>query len=152
MRLFIVAVALLIAASAAAQTPDQEPIEGQHGAAYVSYGYTSGSSLSLDNLQFDVDLRVPGTVVSFHRTLHRPDWRACRTERRIPDRTHHRVRSSPLPRWLGLRGGCGHREQDWRRDRDSLFRRVRSYVSSIHNHQQGGDGVDELTIGVGARF
>ena len=23
---------------------------------------------------------------------------------------------------------------------------------SIHNHQQGGDGPDELTIGVGARF
>ena len=55
--------ALLIPIGATAQTP--APVEGQHGAAYVSYGYTSGSSASLDNLQFDLDLVLPGNVVSF---------------------------------------------------------------------------------------
>ena len=42
-----------------------EPVEGEHGAAYVSYGFTGGSEASLDNLQFDLDLALPGTVVSF---------------------------------------------------------------------------------------
>ena len=30
-----------------------------------SYGYTSGAAASLDSLQFDFDLSLPGTVVSF---------------------------------------------------------------------------------------
>ena len=60
-----VLLALLIPAGASAQTPAPEPVEGQHGAAYVSYGYASRASASLDNLQFDVDLRLPGTVLSF---------------------------------------------------------------------------------------
>ena len=151
MRLFIVAVALLIAASAAAQTPDQEPIEGQHGAAYVSYGYTSGSSLSLDNLQFDVDLRVPGTVVSFtghftdqtgvhvgpsagyqigpitvfgrHLFLVGSDYAAAAA---IGNKTGGGI-EVPLPKGAVLRLG-------------------------LHNHQQVSGAVDELTIGVGARF
>ena len=87
-----VLLALLIPAGASAQTPDPTPVEGKHGAAYVSYGYTSGSSASLDNLQFDVDLQVPGTVVSVYRPLHRPDRRARRTDRRVSGRPHYRVR------------------------------------------------------------
>ena len=57
--------ALLIPAVASAQTPTPTPIEGKHGAAYVSYGYTEAVSPSLDNLQFDLDVVIPGTVLSF---------------------------------------------------------------------------------------
>ena len=73
MRLAFVALALFIPVGALAQTPDPEPVEGQQGAVYVSYGYTSGAAASLDQLQFDVDVAVPGTVLSF--TGHFTDQR-----------------------------------------------------------------------------
>ena len=147
-----VLLALLIPAVASAQTPDPTPVEGKHGAAYVSYGYTSGSSASLDNLQFDVDLQVPGTVVSFtghftdqtgvhvgptgayqvgpitvfgrHLFLVGSDYAAAAA---IGNKTGGGF-EVPLPKGAILRLG-------------------------LHNYQQGqGSGVHELTIGVGARF
>ena len=101
MKAFIAALALLIAVPAAAQTPDPTPVEGQHGAAYVSYGYTSGSSASLDNLQFDVDLAVPGTVVSF--TGHFTDQTGVHVGPTggLPDRPDQHLRPAPV---LGGRG------------------------------------------------
>ena len=151
MKTFIVAAALLITAPAAAQTPDQEPIEGEHGAAYVSYGFTSGSEASLDNLQFDLDLAVPGTVVSFtghftdqtglhvgptggyqigpinifgrHLFLVGADDAAAAA---IGNKTGGGI-EVPLPKGAVLRLG-------------------------LHKHQKGDSSVDEFTIGVGARF
>ena len=143
--------ALLLPAAALAQTPDPAPVEGQHGAAYVSYGYTEGSDVSLDNLQFDVDLAVPGTVLSFtghftdgagvhvgptggysigpinifgrHLFLVGADAAAAAA---IGNKTGGGI-EVPLPKGAVLRLG-------------------------IHGHQHGDKTVDELTIGVGARF
>ena len=47
-----------------AQDTPPDPVEGHHGAAYVSYGHTDGASASVDHLQFDVDVSIPGTVFS----------------------------------------------------------------------------------------
>ena len=152
MRLSIFAVfALCLLAPGSASSQEATPIEGEHGAAYVSYGYIPNSSLSLDNLQFDLDLAVPGTVVSFtghftdqsgvhvgptagyqigpinifgrHLFLVGSDYAAAAA---IGNKTGGGI-EVPLPKGAVLR-------------------------LSIHNHQQGGDGPDELTIGVGARF
>ena len=152
MRLSIFAVfALFLLAPGSASSQEATPIEGEHGAAYVSYGYIPNSSLSLDNLQFDLDLAVPGTVVSFtghftdqsgvhvgptagyqigpinifgrHLFLVGSDYAAAAA---IGNKTGGGI-EVPLPKGAVLR-------------------------LSIHNHQQGGDGPDELTIGVGARF
>ena len=64
-----VLLALLIPAVASAQTPTPapapEPLEGKHGAAYVSYDYSEDTSLSLGKVQFDLDVAVPGTTLSF---------------------------------------------------------------------------------------
>ena len=146
----LVLLVLLISVGASAQEPET-PVEGQHGAAYVSYGYVSGSSLSLDSLQFDVDLSVPGTVLSFtghftdqtgvhlgptgayqigpftvfgrHLFLVGADHAAAAA---IGNKTGGGI-EVPLPRGAILRLG-------------------------LHNHQMGGSGVDEFTIGVGSRF
>ena len=148
---WFVLLALLIAAPAAAQTPDPTPVEGKHGAAYVSYGYTEGMPASLDNVQFDLDLALPGNVVSFtghftdqtgvhlgptgayqigpftvfgrHLFLVGADHAAAAA---IGNKTGGGI-EVPLPRGAVLRLG-------------------------LHNHQMGGSGVDELTVGVGARF
>ena len=107
-------------------------------------------SLSLNNLQFDVDVDVPGTVLSFtghftdsgvhvgptggyqvgpitvfgrHLYLVSADYAAAAA---IGNKTGGGI-EVPLPLGAVLR-------------------------LSIHNHQNGGDGPDELTVGVGARF
>ena len=90
MKRIALALALVImsASLAFAQAPDPVPVEGEHGAAYLSYGYTSGAAASLDNLQFDFDLALPGTVVSVRGPLHRQRRRARRAVRLLPGRTH----------------------------------------------------------------
>ena len=104
MRLSIFAVfALFLLAPGSASSQEATPIEGEHGAAYVSYGYTEGSSPSLDNLQFDLDLVIPGTVVSF--TGHFTDQTGgvhvgptgC-----ISDRPDQHLRSAPVLGGIGL--------------------------------------------------
>ena len=141
--------ALLIAASASAQEPET-PVEGQHGAAYVSYGYTEGSAASLDHVQFDLDVALPGTVISLaghftdsgihagpkasylvgpitlfghHLFLARGNDSAAAA---IGNKTGGGV-EIPLPRGSVLRIG-------------------------LNGHSSDDGAVDELTIGFGARF
>ena len=142
MKTFIVAAALLIAAPAAAQTPDPTPVEGKHGAAYVSYGYTSGSSASLDNIQFDVDLAVPGTVVSF--TGHFTDQTGVHVG---PTAGYQIGPINIFGRHLFLVGAddaaaaaIGNKTGggvEIPMPKGAILR------LSIHNHQKGGEGVDE---------
>ena len=145
------ALALLIPAGASAQTPDPEPVEGQHGAVYVSYGYTVGSSLSLDNLQFDVDLAVPGTVLSF--TGHFTDQTGVHVG---PSAGYQVGPITVFGRHLFLVGADDAAAA-------AIGNKTGGGIAvplpkgavlrlSIHNHQLGGDGVDELTVGIGARF
>ena len=64
--IYVLALALLVLwpqLASAQETPD-DPVEGHHGAAYVSYGYTDGAAASLDHLQFDLDVVIPDTVFS----------------------------------------------------------------------------------------
>ena len=62
---YLLAFALLtVPMTAWGQETPTDPVEGHHGAAYVSYGYTEGAAASLDNLQFDLDVALPGTVIS----------------------------------------------------------------------------------------
>ena len=143
-----VAFALLLAVSASAQ--DQEPVEGHNGAAYVSYGYIAGSSPSLDNLQFDVDLVVPGTVLSFtgHFTdsgVHvGPTGGYQIGPITVFGRHLFLVSGDDLAAAaIGNKTGGGI---DIPLAKGALLR------LSLHNHQNGDGGVDELTIGVGARF
>ena len=145
-----VLMALLIAASASAQTPDN-PVEGQHGSAYVSYGYTEGGSLDLDGLQFDVDLVVPGTVLSF--TGHFTDQTGVHVG---PTGAYQIGPISVFGRHLFLVGSdyaaaaaIGNKTGGGIEVTLPLGAILRL---GFHNHQMGGDGVDELTIGVGARF
>ena len=50
------------------------PLEGEHGAVFVSYGIAAGGGASLDHLQFDVDVSLPGTTVSIAGHFsHAPD-------------------------------------------------------------------------------
>ena len=137
---------------ASAQTPDPTtPVEGQNGAAYVSYGYMSGSRLSLDSLQFDLDLAVPGTVVSF--TGHFTDQSGVHVG---PTGSYQIGPIDIFGRHLFLVGAdhaaaaaIGNKTGggiEVPLPKGAVLR------LSIHNHQNGGDGPDELTIGVGARF
>ena len=151
MKTFIVAAALLIAAPAAAQTPDPTPVEGKHGAAYVSYGYTSGSSASLDNLQFDLDLALPGTVVSF--SGHFTDQTGAHIG---PTGSYQIGPIRVFGRHLFLVGGdelaaaaIGNKTGGGIEVplADGAVLRL-----GLHKHQQGDSSVDEFTIGVGARF
>ena len=144
-----IALALLIAVSASAQ--DQEPVEGHNGAAYVSYGYIAGSSPSLDNLQFDVDLVVPGTVLSF--TGHFTDQTGVHVG---PTGAYQIGPITVFGRHLFLLGGdelaaaaIGNKTGggiELPLPKGAILR------LGLHNHQNGDGGVDELTIGVGARF
>ena len=150
MRTALLALALLIPAGASAQTPET-PVEGQHGAAFVSYGYTSGSSLSLDNLQFDLDLVIPGTVLSF--TGHFTDQNGVHVG---PSGGYQVGPINIFGRHLFLVGAdeaaaaaIGNKTGggvEIPLPKGAILR------LSIHNHQLGGDGPDELTVGVGARF
>ena len=136
---------------ASAQDTPTDPVEGHHGAAYVSYGYAEGSSASLDNVQFDVDLSLPGTVVSF--TGHFTDQSGVH----IGPSTSYQIGPISLfgrhlflvgsddaaARAIGNKTGGGI---EIPLPRGAILR------LGLHNHQMGEDGVDELTIGVGARF
>ena len=144
-----VLLALLLPAGASAQAP--VPVEGQHGAAYVSYGIASGEPFSLNNLQFDVDLAVPGTVLSF--TGHFTD----QTGAHVGPTGGYQVgpitvfgrhlflvgADDAAARAIGNKTGGG---VEIPLPRGAMLR------LSLHNHQNGDGGVDELTIGVGARF
>ena len=151
MRLLIVAVALLIPVGAWAQTPDPEPVEGQQGAVYVSYGYTSGAAASLDQLQFDVDVAVPGTVLSF--TGHFTDQTGVHVG---PTGAYQIGPITVFGRHLFLLGGdelaaaaIGNKTGggiEVPLPKGAILR------LGLHNYQKGYAGVDELTIGVGARF
>ena len=56
------------------QDPMQAPLEGEHGSVFVSYGIAAGGGASLDHLQFDVDVSLPGTTVSIAGHFsHAPD-------------------------------------------------------------------------------
>ena len=85
--LLALALSLLWPQTALAQDTPADPVEGQHGAAYVSYGYAAGGNLSLNNLQFDVDLRVPRHGAVVYRPFHRPERRARRATSVVPGRT-----------------------------------------------------------------
>ena len=144
-----VLLALFIPAAASAQDP--APVEGQHGAAYVSYGYTDGGSLDLDGLQFDVDLSVPGTVLSF--TGHFSDQSGVHVG---PTSSYQVGPITVFGRHLFLVGGdelaaaaIGNKTGGGIEVSLPLGAVLRL---GLHNHQMGGDGPDELTIGVGARF
>ena len=146
---WVALLALLIPAGATAQDPT--PVEGEHGAAYVSYGYTAESRLSLDHLQFDVDLAVPGTVVSV--TGHFTDQTGLHVG------PTGAVQIGPITvfgRHLFLVGGdelaaaaIGNKTGggiDVPLPKGAILR------LGLHGHQNGAQTVDELTIGVGARF
>ena len=146
-----VLLALLIPAGASAQTPAPEPVEGHHGAAYVSYGYAAGGNLSLDNVQFDLDLVIPGTVVSF--TGHFTDQSGVHVG---PSGSYQVGPVTVFGRHLFLVGGdelaaaaIGNKTGGGIEVPlfDGAILRL-----SLHQHQMGDGGVDELTIGVGARF
>ena len=154
MRLLIVALALLLPAGAWAQAPapDPAPVEGEHGAAYVSYGYTEGSDVSLDNLQFDVDLDVPGTVLSF--TGHFTDQTGAHVG---PTGSYDIGPISVFGRHLFLVSGdeaaaaaIGNKTGGGIEVPLPLGGAVLRL--GLHGHQNGSKTVDELTIGVGARF
>ena len=147
----IFAVLALFFLSAPSIAQEAQPIEGEHGAAYVSYGYTEGSRLSLDNLQFDVDLVVPGTVLSF--TGHFTD----RTGVHVGPTASYQI--GPINifgRHLFLVSGdeaaaaaIGNKTGGGLEvplPKGAVLR------LSLHQHQNGGAGVDEFTVGVGARF
>ena len=134
-----------------AQDTPPDPVEGHHGAAYVSYGYAAGGNLSLDNLQFDVDLSVPGTVLSF--TGHFTDQSGVH----VGPSTSYQVgpitvfgrhlflvgSDDAAARAIGNKTGGGI---EIPLPRGAILR------LGLHNHQMGEDSVDELTIGFGARF
>ena len=153
-RLILSAVAaavwcLMAPGFAMAQEPS--PVEGEHGAAYVSYGYTSGSDVSLDNLQFDVDLVIPGTVVSF--TGHFTDQTGVHVG---PTGAYQLGPITVFGRHLFLVSGdelaaaaIGNKTGggiEVPLPKGAILR------LGLHNHQMGSAGVDELSIGVGARF
>ena len=144
-----VLLALFIPEAASAQ--EQTPVEGQHGAAYVSYGHASGAPFSLDHLQFDVDVAVPGTVLSF--TGHFTDQTGAHVG---PTGAYQVGPITVFGRHLFLVGGdelaaaaIGNKTGGGLEiplPRGAVLR------LSLHNHQNGDGGVDELTVGVGARF
>ena len=154
MRRIIVAVFALSSHGSSFCGFSQEPVpvEGEHGAAYVSYGYTSESSLSLDNLQFDLDLVVPGTVISF--TGHFTDQTGLHVG---PTGTYQVGPINIFGRHLFLVGGdeaaaaaIGNKTGggiEIPLPEGAVLR------LGLHNYQKGeGSGVHELTLGVGARF
>ena len=151
MRLLIFVLALLLSSGAWAQTPDPAPVEGEHGAAYVSYGYTEGSDVSLDNVQFDLDLALPGTVVSF--TGHFTDQDGVHVG---PTGSYDIGPISVFGRHLFLVSGDAAAAA-------AIGNKTGGGIEvplpggavlrlGLHGHQNGGKTVDELTIGVGARF
>ena len=148
----MLALALLLLPQAGwAQDTPADPVEGHRGAAYVSYGYVAGSSLSLDNLQFDVDLVIPGTVLSF--TGHFTDQSGLHIG---PTSTYQIGPFAVFGRHLFLVSGddlaaaaIGNKTGggvEVPLPHGAILR------FSLHNHQMGNGGIDELTVGVGARF
>ena len=153
MRLSIFAVlALFLMAPWSSFAQEATPIEGEHGAAYVSYGFTTGSEASLDNLQFDVDLALPGTVVSF--TGHFTDQTGVHVG---PTGSYQVGPITVFGRHLFLVGSdaaaaaaIGNKTGggiELPLPKGAILR------LGLHNYQKGeGTGVHELTVGVGARF
>ena len=143
---------LLIPAFASAQTPapDPEPVEGKHGAAYVSYNYSEDTALSLGKVQFDLDVAVPGTTLSF--TGHFTDKNSVHIGPSVvypigPINVFGRhlflmTGDDLAAAAIGNKTGAGLEIP--------LLGAVLRL--SFHNHEHGGEGVDELTIGIGARF
>ena len=140
--------ALLLPATASAQAP--EPVEGQHGAVYLSYALANGQSASLDNLQLDLDLAVPGTVLS--GTVHVSDAGAHVGPRGavavgpVTVFGHHLFFASgreAAAQAIGNKTGGG---VEVPLPRGAVLR------FGLNNHANGGDGVDEFTVGIGARF
>ena len=138
-----------MASLAFAQAP--VPVEGEHGAAYLSYGYTSGAAASLDNLQFDFDLALPGTVVSF--AGHFTDSGGAHVG---PSGSYQVGPINIFGRHLFLIGGdylaaaaIGNKTGGgievplW----DGAILRI-----GLHNYQRGTGGLNELAVGIGARF
>ena len=153
MRLSIFAVfaLLLLAPGVDSFAQEATPVEGEHGAAYVSYGFTSGSVASLDNLQFDLDLALPGTVVSF--SGHFTDQTGAHIG---PTGSYQIGPIRVFGRHLFLVGGddlaaaaIGNKTGGGIEVplADGAVLRL-----GLHKHQQGDSSVDEFTIGVGARF
>ena len=141
---------LLLPASASAQDAPV-PVEGQHGAAYVSYGYTSGAAASLDNLQFDLDVALPGTAVSV--AGHFTDQSGAHVG---PSGSYQVGPISVFGRHLFLVGGdalaaaaIGNKTGGgievplW----DGAILRL-----GLHSYQKGASGPNEITVGIGARF
>ena len=87
---------LLLAMPVAAQGPTPDPVEGTHGAVFVSYGYTEGSKASVDNLQFDLDLDRSRHRPLPDRTLH-VERGACWTEGELSHWTDHAIRTPLVP-------------------------------------------------------
>ena len=138
----------LLVMPAAAQ--EATPIEGKHGAVYLSYALANGQDASLDNLALDLDLAVPGTVLS--GTVHVTDAGAHvgpRGALSIGPVTlfgHHLFLTSgsmAAAEAIGNKTGGG---VEIPLPRGAVLR------IGVNNHSQGGAGADELTVGVGARF
>ena len=150
LMLFVCALALIIPYTASAQTP-QTPVEGEHGAAYVSYGYANGASASLDNLQFDIDLRLPGTSVSL--AGHFTDRSSVHAGPKVNSTVgpidlfgHHLflvTADNAAAAAIGNKTGGGI---DIELPFDAILR------LSVNDHSNGNSGLDEFTIGIGVRF
>ena len=142
---------LLLPASAYAQEPAPTPVAGQHGAAYVSYGYTSGAAASLDNLQFDLDVALPGTAVSV--AGHFTDQSGAHVG---PSGSYQVGPINIFGRHLFLVGGdalaaaaIGNKTGggiEIPLPRGAILR------LGIHTYQKGASGPNEITVGFGARF
>ena len=145
------ALVLLLPAAAWAQAPEPTPVEGQNGAAFVSYGYATGASASLDNLQFDLDLRLPGTTVSV--TGHFTDGSTVHAGPKVNHQVgpidvfgHHlflATANNAAAAAIGNKTGGGIEVP---LPFDAVLR------LSVNDHSNGSSGLDEFTIGIGARF
>ena len=117
----------------------------------MSYGYTEGSSPSLDNLQFDVDLAVPGTVVSF--TGHFSDQTGAHIG---PTGAYQIGPITVFGRHLFLVGADEAAAAAIGNKTGGGFEVPLPHGAvlrlGLHGHSADDGAVDELTIGVGARF
>lgn len=150
MRTFALAllVSTLLVMPAAAQ--EATPIEGKHGAVYLSYAIANGMAASLDNLALDLDLAVPGTVLS--GTVHVTDAGAHVGPRGaigigpVTLFGHHLFLTSANEAAAAAIGNKTGGGVEIPLPRGAVLR------LGVNNHSMGGSGADEVTVGVGARF